>query len=89
MPSHDSEAARSPTEFKLTRKEVDFPLGPGSWLIDVTLEMEWAGKEAAAVVPKPPKKQQTPEKTAEIVAGAVAQGDVSKIPDAYQAETQR
>ncbi|KAG9048212.1 Telomerase protein component 1 [Tulasnella sp. UAMH 9824] len=89
MPSRDSEAARSPTEFKLTRKEVDFPLGPGTWLIDVTLAMEWAGKEATAAVPKPPKKEQTPEKSAEIVAGAVAEGDVSTIPDAYQAETQR
>ncbi|KAG8905161.1 large subunit of alpha-aminoadipate reductase, partial [Tulasnella sp. 417] len=88
MPSRDSEASRAPTEFKLTRKEVDFPLGPGSWLIDLTLEMEWAGKEAAAAVPKPPKKEQTPEKTAEIVAGAVAEGDVSQVPGALQAETQ-
>lgn len=89
MPSRGSEASRSPTEFKLTRKEVDFPLGPGSWLLDVTLRMEWAGKEAAAAVPKPPKKEQTPERTAEIVAGAVVEGDVSQIPEAYQAETQR
>lgn len=89
MPSRDSEASRSPTEFKLTRKEVDFPLGPGSWLIDVTLEMEWAGKEATAAAPKPPKKEQTPEKTAEIVAGAVAEGDVSQIVEASQAETQK
>lgn len=89
MPSRDSETSRSPTEFKLTRKEVDFPLGPGSWLIDVTLEMEWAGKEATAAAPKPPKKEQTPEKTAEIVAGAVAEGDVSQIVEASQAETQK
>ncbi|KAG9003093.1 Telomerase protein component 1 [Tulasnella sp. 427] len=88
LPSRDSEAAQSPTEFKLTRKEVDFPLGPGTWLLDVTLKMEWAGREAAAAVPKPPRKQ-TPERTAEMIAGAVVEGDISNIPEATQAETQR
>ena len=29
------------TVMRLGRKEVDFPLGPGEWIVDVEIGMEW------------------------------------------------
>ncbi|KAJ7151115.1 phosphatases II [Mycena filopes] len=44
------------TKFTLTRKEVDFPLGVGSALVDVEIEMEWLrGADSEGV--QPPARQ--------------------------------
>ncbi len=43
IPSSASEKT-APTHFKLSRKEVDFPLGIGSHLVDVDIEMEWIAR---------------------------------------------
>lgn len=44
MPQPDSSAPLEPgeaTKLTLTRKEIDFPIGIGSELIDVEISMEW------------------------------------------------
>ncbi|KAG6880011.1 hypothetical protein C0992_008218 [Termitomyces sp. T32_za158] len=38
---HMKTASEGPTHFRLKRKELDFPLGLGSAIIDVEIEMEW------------------------------------------------
>ena len=73
-----------PTEMRLNRKDIDFPIGPGSWLVDVTLNMRWAGSEAAHTAPRGPRKRQTPENAGEMVAVALAEGDVSELAHAVQ-----
>jgi phosphatidylinositol-3,4,5-trisphosphate 3-phosphatase and dual-specificity protein phosphatase PTEN len=40
LPDPSSTGSTS-TRFVLSRKEVDFPLGPGEDIIDVAVEMEW------------------------------------------------
>jgi len=40
-PSPEPSSPLSPTKFVLTRKELDFPVGLGSGIIDVEIEMEW------------------------------------------------
>ena len=49
--THPRSSAGEPTLFRLTRKEVDFPLGIGSHLIDVTVSMEWCASEMDVVCP--------------------------------------
>jgi len=39
---HMTRGSSEPMHLKLTRKEVDFSLGAGSWIIDVDIELEWA-----------------------------------------------
>ncbi|KLO17639.1 hypothetical protein SCHPADRAFT_867729 [Schizopora paradoxa] len=51
-----------PTHFKLTRKEVDFPIGIGSHLVDVDVELEWIGRgEPNATVAELPEESLDPE----------------------------
>lgn len=73
----------------LTRKEVDFPLGPGTYLVDVDLKLVPAGREARDVAPRPPKSQQTPDRTVQMVAGALAEGNISGVVEGVQAERQK
>lgn len=40
-PTTQSTTSPTKTTFTLTRKDVDFPLGLGSSIIDVDIEMEW------------------------------------------------
>lgn len=35
-----------PVHLKLTRKDVDFPLGAGSWIVDIDVELEWIKAKA-------------------------------------------
>ncbi|KAJ7234611.1 hypothetical protein B0H12DRAFT_1212542 [Mycena haematopus] len=49
-----------PTKFTLKRKEVDFPLGVGSALIDVEMEMEWLRTTESEAV-QPPARQTSAE----------------------------
>lgn len=49
--THPRRSTGEPTSFRLTRKEVDFPLGIGSHIVDVTVSMEWCAPEADVVCP--------------------------------------
>lgn len=31
----------TPTHWLLSRKDVDFPIGIGNWIVDIDLEMSW------------------------------------------------
>ncbi|KAJ7145364.1 phosphatases II [Mycena crocata] len=63
------------TTFTLTRKEVDFPLGVGSALLDVAIEMEWLQTTDGEAV-QPPARQTSAdsekEGTAEPAPGGIA-----------------
>lgn len=48
---HPRDAAHSPTELRLTRTEIDFPLGVGAHIVDVAVGMEWCAPEADVVGP--------------------------------------
>lgn len=41
------------THFRLGRKDVDFPLGAGAWIVDLDVEMEWTSSEKGSEVPPP------------------------------------
>ncbi|KZS97246.1 phosphatases II [Sistotremastrum niveocremeum HHB9708] len=41
IPAFHMQGGEEATRFKLTRKEIDFPLGPGEWLINVDVQMKW------------------------------------------------
>ncbi|KAJ7484720.1 phosphatases II [Mycena latifolia] len=74
----------TPTTFTLTRKEVDFPLGVGSAIVDVAIEMEWAEGEGV----QPPARALSPEGTGEPGPGiveAVAAGNIKDAVEAKQA----
>lgn len=62
-PPNGSTPQQPPTKFTLKRKEVDFPLGVGSALIDVEMEMEWLRTTDSEAV-QPPARQ-TSEESAE------------------------
>ena len=46
-------SATESTTYKLTRKEIDFPLGVGSYLVDVEVGMEWCDNETSEVSTPP------------------------------------
>ena len=50
---HLRSSRKDETTFRLSRKEVDFPLGIGSHIIDVTASMEWCAPETDIVCPPP------------------------------------
>ncbi|KAF8067782.1 hypothetical protein FPV67DRAFT_1669665 [Lyophyllum atratum] len=69
---HMSPASSGPTTFRLTRKELDFPLGLGSGIVDVEIQMEWVGTADAEVV-QPPARMESKEEAPEAEGvGAVA-----------------
>lgn len=51
------------TKFVLTRKEIDFPLGIGSGIIDVEIALEWL-KDTDAEVVQPPARMGSEEEKA-------------------------
>jgi phosphatidylinositol-3,4,5-trisphosphate 3-phosphatase and dual-specificity protein phosphatase PTEN len=53
--THPRTVASDPTVFRLTRKEIDFPLGVGSYIVDVTVAMEWCPQDADGA--SPPRRQ--------------------------------
>ncbi|EDR01925.1 uncharacterized protein LACBIDRAFT_310144 [Laccaria bicolor S238N-H82] len=58
-PSPETSSPPSKTKFVLTRKELDFPVGLGSGIVDVEIEMEWipgppSSSESIAVDVEPP-----------------------------------
>ena len=53
--THPRRSVCEPTLFRLGRKEIDFPLGVGSHLVDVTVAMEWCPPDAEDT--RPPSRQ--------------------------------
>ncbi|EKM56934.1 uncharacterized protein PHACADRAFT_93074 [Phanerochaete carnosa HHB-10118-sp] len=49
--AHPRSQTQQPTVYPLTRKEIDFPLGIGSHLIDVVVSMEWCAPDADVLSP--------------------------------------
>jgi phosphatidylinositol-3,4,5-trisphosphate 3-phosphatase/dual-specificity protein phosphatase PTEN len=72
----------------LNRKEIDFPLGIGSWIIDIDIQMVWLplGTEAG-----PPKRQTSLESSqgqvSEPISGGVLAGAVTVDAPASTVET--
>ncbi|KAG6909919.1 hypothetical protein DXG01_014439 [Tephrocybe rancida] len=64
---HMAPVSDGPTKLRLTRKELDFPLGLGSAIIDVEIEMEWLVKADAELVQPP-----APQKQSDDIAGTAA-----------------
>ncbi|KAJ6499724.1 phosphatases II [Mycena vitilis] len=60
QPPPTGTSPQAPAKFTLTRKEVDFPLGVGSALIDVEIEMEWLRATDGEGV-QPPARQTSAE----------------------------
>ncbi len=87
MPKREGQEKRS-HRFTLTRQEVDFPLGPGTWLVDVEMELAWVGKEAETFAPRALKKGASSDHTVEVITSAVVEGQTSEIADAVTAERQ-
>ncbi|KAJ6486884.1 phosphatases II [Mycena sanguinolenta] len=82
-----------PTKFTLQRKEVDFPIGVGSALIDVEMEMEWLRTTDSEAV-QPPARQTSADSAAGDKAEpaglaatleAVAAGNIGDAVEAKQA----
>ncbi|KAJ7076063.1 phosphatases II [Mycena belliarum] len=84
MAPASASAGGGPTTFTLTRKEVDFPLGVGSAIVDVAIEMEWADGEGV----QPPARASSAEGTGEpagtTIIEAVAAGNVRDVVEAKQ-----
>lgn len=59
-PPTSSSSPQAPTKITLTRKEVDFPLGVGSSIIDVEISMEWLKPTDSEGV-QPPARQTSAE----------------------------
>lgn len=73
----------------LKRKELDFPLGAGSWILDVDVAMEWVSEEeAASGVPaaRQTSKQESVSGDGEPKAGGIAAG-LAKLDVREAAET--
>ncbi|KAL4253065.1 Dual-specificity lipid and protein phosphatase [Abortiporus biennis] len=91
MPHPRSSNQGSKTSWTLTRKELDFPLGVGSYIIDLELTMEWCS-EAADVI-APPERQSSKESRAgegepagvAATAEAITAGNISNAFEAKQA----
>ncbi|KAF5373961.1 hypothetical protein D9758_000712 [Tetrapyrgos nigripes] len=64
----------SPTTTKmlLTRKEIDFPLGVGSSIIDVEISLEWLKPSDSATVQPPARTTTTPEESQLGIADSVS-----------------
>ncbi|KAJ7512033.1 hypothetical protein B0H11DRAFT_2151772 [Mycena galericulata] len=85
--------APPPTKLTLTRKELDFPLGVGSAIIDVEIEMEWLRTTDGEAV-QPPARQTSAESAKDgtgepaglaATVEAVAAGNLSDVIEAKQA----
>lgn len=56
--THPRSQAQQPTVFRLSRKEVDFPLGIGSHIVDVAVSVEWCASDADVIAPPPRQDSQ-------------------------------
>jgi phosphatidylinositol-3,4,5-trisphosphate 3-phosphatase and dual-specificity protein phosphatase PTEN len=41
IPAFHFEQTMSTTTLRLERKDVDFPIGPGEWVVDIEVNLEW------------------------------------------------
>lgn len=48
---HMTSGEDRPVHLKLSRKDLDFPLGAGSWITEVDVEMEWVREQPRDNVP--------------------------------------
>lgn len=92
--THPRSAAREPTQLRLTRKEVDFPLGVGSHIIDLEVTMEWCEREADVISP-PPRQDSADSAEGKgdpsglaTALGAATIGQPGQVVDAAQAGSQ-
>lgn len=89
-PPTSTSSPQPPTRFVLTRKEIDFPLGVGSAIIDVEISLEWVPLTDSENV-QPPARQTSEESKAEEPTGfaatveAVTSGRVGDAVEAKQA----
>jgi len=86
QPSSPSDAPK--TNFVLTRKELDFPLGVGSSIIDVEISFEWLRASDPEAV-QPPARQLSGESTGEpagiaATVEAIASGNIGDAVEAKQ-----
>lgn len=64
MPEYSFASGQKTTKILLTRKEVDFPLGIGSGILDVEISLEWL-RETEAEVVQPPARLGSQEEEAQ------------------------
>lgn len=87
QPSSPSDAPKA--KFLLTRKELDFPLGVGSSIVDVEISLEWLRATDPEAV-QPPARQLSGESMGEpagiaATVEAIAAGNVGDVVEAKQA----
>ena len=76
--------------FVLKRKEIDFPLGVGSYIVDVEISLEWL-KDTEIEVVQPPARVTTEDEVTVEPSGlaatveAVTAGSVPEVVEAKQA----
>ena len=81
----------SSTTLRLTRKELDFPLGIGASIIDLEVTMEWCPETADVITP--PARQGSPESRAgegepaglAATVESIGTGNISQAVEAKQA----
>jgi len=56
-PPRASDGTPQAVHFHLGRKDVDFPLGAGAWIVDIDVEMAWVPIESEAALEEPPQRQ--------------------------------
>lgn len=94
-PSSDStqpQPSSTTSKLVLTRKELDFPLGVGSYIIDVEITLEWLKDTEVEVVQPPARTTTEEEKVASkepaglaATVEAVTAGNVAEAVEAKQA----
>lgn len=45
QPPPSAETPTTPVHWLLSRKDVDFPIGFGAWIVDIDVEMSWVPSE--------------------------------------------
>lgn len=88
-PPNRSSQPSTPSKFILTRKEIDFPLGIGSDIIDVEISLQWCPEETpdVAVQPQVSTAQTSDEesKGQEVRGGGKSEGDMAGLAASVQA----
>lgn len=77
-----------PVHLKLKRKEIDFPLGAGSWIVEVDIEMEWIREADSQKPPSKPVPDLTPGEPAPrsvAAATALVDHDLKEAIEAHEA----
>ncbi|KAG6857038.1 hypothetical protein H0H87_010392 [Tephrocybe sp. NHM501043] len=75
---HMAPVSEGPTKLRLTRKELDFPLGIGSAIVDIEIQMEWVSKIEAEVAQTPACLEQSEEVTGAAVTALLADAEIDQ-----------